>query len=61
MDMIKREFGYYWVMYDGDWYIGEYELDHNDNSDIWWLCGYPNKFQESELQEIDPKQIPKHE
>ena len=55
MSKLARPFGYFWVKYDGDWYIGSY-----DGNDIWWVCGFPDKFQESELDFIDELIIPKH-
>lgn len=55
-----RKEGYYWVMYDGDWFIGEYDGVDSSGKDFWYLCGFPVFFYETELDKIDELMIPKH-
>jgi hypothetical protein len=57
--MKKREEGYYWVKADGEWFIGEYCYDNwdNQNAHEWYFCGNECSDDESELEEIDERQI----
>ena len=49
------------IVINSDWYIGEYDGVNTEGKDIWWVCGFPDKFYEEELDEVFEKMIPKHE
>ena len=52
--MKTRESGYYWIKYQNNWYIAEY----NQEVDNWFFVGDgDNCWDESELDIIDEREI----
>ncbi len=55
-----RAQGYFWVRYENEWHIAEWDYNSKLGDNVWWVCGFPDYFTEEDLQEIDEKMIPKH-
>lgn len=51
---MKREIGYYWVKYNGEWTVGYYEgvADQRANARSWSMVGCDEYLKDSEFEEI---------
>jgi hypothetical protein len=57
---MKRDSGYYWVKYKGEWHIAYYRHANKDNPDAWTLTAYVDDswwFYDSDFEEIDENKI----
>lgn len=48
---MERVEGFYWVKYEGEWIIAEYDMNE------WYKTGVENFYEDSHLDEIDERRI----
>ena len=55
--MKKRELGFYWVKYIGEWIIAEYTNSYVDGEFAWFHCGNECESNDDYFDEINENRI----